>query len=125
MGCETMPTVILEHEVPEGAFPLRRHDVRLQQLDGEGLVFDPLSSDTHHLNPTALFILLACDGASAPVEIAERMAGKFDVSAEDAKWHVARTIADLTRRGLIVVPTAVPSASVELLMQAGVKVPNK
>jgi len=99
-----MQTVISEYDGSMTAYPSRRDDVRLRQLDGEGLVFDPLSADTHHLNATALFILLACDGSSAPVEIARRLADRFDVSSQEAQEHVSRTIGDLTRRGLIGFP---------------------
>lgn len=97
-----MTTATIEPVPTEMHRPRRRHDVRLRRIDGEALVFDPLSADTHHLNPTALFIWLECDGRTEPADIAVRLTEQYAVSPEEGIGHVDRALGDLARRGLIV-----------------------
>ena len=70
--------------------PLRRSDLTVHELDGEALVFDAASGDTHRLNGTALFIWRECDGRHDVRQVAERMAKTYDVSLDSAVEHVER-----------------------------------
>ena len=72
----------------------------MHELDGEALVFDPLSGDTHRLNETALLIWRHCDGRHDAASIATWLAGQYDVAFEDAVEHVERVMKDLEVLGL-------------------------
>ena len=55
------------------ARPVRRSDMTVQELDGEALVYDPVTADTHRLNETAYFIWRSCDGRSTSESVAEQL----------------------------------------------------
>ena len=82
--------------------PLRRTDIIVHELDGEGLLFDGTSGDTHQLNRTALFVWRECDGGRDAHQIAERLAEVYDVSLENAVRHVQRMFREFLDRRLIV-----------------------
>ena len=80
--------------------PLRRTDVTEHELDGELLIFDPVTSDTHRLNDTALFIWQSCDGTRDVGQVASALAAAYDVSADEAHGHVERLLNELSDKGL-------------------------
>ncbi|MBI4718595.1 MAG: HPr-rel-A system PqqD family peptide chaperone [Planctomycetes bacterium] len=80
-------------EPPEGApRPRRRDGVIGHELDGEALLYDPVTADTHRLNATAFFIWNACDGRHDRRAIARHIAEHYDVSAAVALEHVEETL---------------------------------
>lgn len=81
--------------------PARREDLTVQELDGEALIFDADSSDTHRLNTTASFIWRLCDGVHEVESIAAEMAGTYDVSREEAVQHVRRMLGEFREHGLL------------------------
>lgn len=81
--------------------PRRRDDVTVHELDGEALVFDASTGDTHRLNRTALFIWQRCDGKQDARQITEQLTGHYDVSPESALEHVERTFGEFLERGLV------------------------
>ena len=81
--------------------PLRRADVTVHELDGEALVFDASTGDTHRLNGTALFIWQQCDGRRDPRQVTEQLTERYDVSPESARQHVERTFGEFLERGLV------------------------
>lgn len=81
--------------------PFRRTDMRVHELDGEALVYDPVSADTHRLNQTALFIWRQCDGRKDIRRIAKRLTTDYDVSFAVALAHVQRVLKDFQDRSLI------------------------
>ncbi len=83
------------------ARPLRRSDVTVQELDGEALVYDPATADTHRLNETAYFIWRGCDGRSTTESVAERLSETYDVERGAATRHACRIIEELIERGLV------------------------
>jgi hypothetical protein len=74
------------------ARPHRRTDMTVHELDGEALIYDPATADTHRLNATALFIWRLCDGRRDARVIAERVVGAYDVDVEAALQHVEHTL---------------------------------
>jgi PqqD family protein of HPr-rel-A system len=82
-------------------YPLRRADVRMHELDGEALVFDPATADTHRLNQTALFIWRQCDGRRDADEIAGCLVEAYEVSHPAAVGYVERILEELRERNLV------------------------
>jgi len=83
------------------ARPVRRSDVTIQELDGEALVYDPVTADTHRLNETAYFIWQACDGRMTAAHVAERLLESYDVAPKEATSHTNRLLGELLQRGLL------------------------
>ncbi|MFQ5590148.1 MAG: PqqD family protein [Phycisphaerae bacterium] len=88
--------------------PARRTDVTVHELDGEALIYDPVTADTHRLNRTGLFIWQRCDGYHNVAEIARRLTEGYDVALVPAALHSARMIAELERTQLV---TTTPTVS--------------
>ena len=84
--------------------PQRRADVTVHELDGEALVYDETSGDTHRLNETALFIWRQCDGRRAAYCVAEQLAEIYEISVESALQHVQRMLSEFHERRLVVTP---------------------
>ena len=80
---------------------VKRSDIRAHELDGEGLLFDPVSADTHHLNETAYWIWKECDGRGDPASIAAGLADVYDLTLEAAVRYVQEAIKDLQERNLV------------------------
>ncbi len=91
------------HDQGEVRHPLRRTDVRMHELDGEALIFDPVSADTHRLNETALLIWRQCDGRHDVEHIASRLTETYDVSENEAMECVRRSLEEFDTCGLILV----------------------
>ena len=83
------------------ARPVRRSDVTVQELDGEALVYDPVTADTHRLNETAYFIWRSCDGRSTAESVAEQLTESYEVERTEATGHANRVIEELIERGLV------------------------
>lgn len=92
------------HATGEATRPLRRTDVHERELDGEALVYDPRTADTHLLNPTARMIWHACDGRSDETAITAKVVEAFLIDEGDARAHVAAALATLRERGLLESP---------------------
>lgn len=92
---------------------LRRPGLRIHELDGEALIFDPVSADTHHLNQTALLIWRQCDGRKDTLRIAQGLADVYGVSRDAAVGHVKRILLMLEERDLLVTAdeASAPSSS--------------
>ncbi|HNQ24674.1 MAG TPA: HPr-rel-A system PqqD family peptide chaperone [Phycisphaerae bacterium] len=90
-------------------FPRRRTDVRVQELDGEALVYDATTADTHLLNATAYAIWQVCDGRRDTGAIATHLSATYDVSAEDAGEHVRRILEEFDERCLLESPDQEPA----------------
>lgn len=80
----------------------RRWDgLRVHEIDGEALVYDQHSADTHHLNETAYFVWNHCDGERTLNEIARFVTKVYDVEIQEALIHVEQVVVELQRRGLL------------------------
>jgi hypothetical protein len=82
-------------------YPQRRSDVRVHELDGEALIFDPVSADTHRLNETALFVWRHCDGRHSAGQVAQKLTQAYDVSVEVAVECVMRVVDQFESSGLL------------------------
>ncbi len=81
--------------------PQRRADLDVQELDGEAVLFDRATGDTHKLNVTALHVWQRCDGRSTTREIAENLAECYQVDFESALDDVEQSLLGFAERQLI------------------------
>ena len=82
-------------------FPRRRANVLENELDGEGILFNPEGGATHRLNETALAVWHLCDGQTHTRQMAERLSDVFDVDAQTALEHVEQLVVVLAELGLL------------------------
>jgi hypothetical protein len=75
------------------AGPCRRPDLLIEEIDGEGLVYDLGAHRAHCLDPLALALLRRLDGKWGPRRLAE------DLGADEAA--VRRTLSALDASGLL------------------------
>lgn len=108
MQQDTSTAAVWENAFVDAVGPLRRGDIVAHELDGEGIMYDPRSADTHRLNASAWFIWNCCDGRHAPSDIAARLADSFDVNPAQALHHVHAAIDQFHKVLLITEPRVVP-----------------
>jgi PqqD family protein of HPr-rel-A system len=72
--------------------PPRRTDIVEEELDGEVLLFDPQSGDTHRLNQTAFAVWQKCNGLTTTEEIAAELTCGYEVEFETALDHVEELV---------------------------------
>jgi hypothetical protein len=81
--------------------PRRRSDVAVRDVDGDTVVLDRTAEKIHRLNSTAGFIWQRCDGRRTVGDIAEELAGAFEVVPEVAHEAVVTAIRQLDGLGLL------------------------
>jgi len=85
----------------EHAFPSRRKDVVCRELDGEVILFDPLTNVTHRLNQTASLVYLSCNGLTSADEIVASYQDTFQVPANISHRDVAQVFSSLEKLALL------------------------
>jgi hypothetical protein len=81
--------------------PKRRSDVRVRDVEGDTVVLDRAAERIHRLNATASFIWHRCDGRRTVRDIADELAGSFDVEPEAANEAVVAAVDQLDQLGLL------------------------
>lgn len=84
-----------------GDHPKRRSDVSIRAIDGELVVLDHGAKQIHQLNPTASFIWHRCDGQHTVLEIADQLAGSFDIERQTAWDAVIAALHRFDELGLL------------------------
>jgi hypothetical protein len=84
-----------------GDRPKRRSDVSIRAVEDDTVVLDRAAEQIHRLNSTASFIWHRCDGRRTVREIADELAGSFDVDPEAANEAVVVALRQLDQRGLL------------------------
>jgi Coenzyme PQQ synthesis protein D (PqqD) len=84
--------------------PKRRSDISVRPVGGELVVLDRTVNRIHQLNPTATFIWDQCDGQRTVQEIAEQLAGSFEVELDTAREAVTGLIHRLRDLALLELP---------------------
>jgi len=79
----------------------RRKDVTVHELDGEALLFHPLTANSHRLNATALLIWTACDGRNTAGDIAEQLLSIYEIDLPSALRAVESFLDELRRHDLL------------------------
>jgi hypothetical protein len=77
-------------------------------IEGEVVIISPQESVLHELNGTASFIWLQANGERGTLEIAELLAGEYDVAPEEALADTRELVVHLAEKRLLV-----PAASGE------------
>lgn len=67
-------------------------DFKLEELDGEMLLYSPASTRSIYLNPSASVIWQLCNGEATIGEITEALSERFPDAAADMQKDVAETI---------------------------------
>lgn len=91
--------------VPSDLARKRRDDVVIHEIDGEAILYDPRTGNSHRLNVTALDIFQCCDGAATAARVAESLSHRYDESIDVLREQVRVAIDALDARGLLE-PTA-------------------
>jgi len=81
--------------------PRARTDLAVVELEGEAVIYDPVSDELHQLNPTATIVFNCFDGMGTIMEIAEDIAGAMGVPAEEVEKGVRALYKDFRERSLI------------------------
>ena len=98
---------MMSNDCKSGApLPAHRKDLIVHELDGEAVVYDPLTANTHRLNSTALEIWRQCDGNHRAADIAARLTELFEVSLSESQKHVDRMIRELESLHMLVADEA-------------------
>lgn len=95
VACGLFPAVI------PGFGPRRREDLIAEVIDGDLLLFDPVTANTHHLNETAHAIWRMCDGTRTVADLADGLCGPFDVERDAALRCAGDLLQKLAAQGLL------------------------
>jgi len=82
-------------------YPKRRADLETRTADDEVILLDVAGNRVHRLNRSASFIWDCCDGVNSPSEIAARLAGTYELSADAVMNDVDSVLAEFERLGLL------------------------
>lgn len=83
------------------SIPRRRTDYRLEQIDGELLLFHPNQTKILYFNQTASLIWQLCDGLRTSQEIAALLSAAFPEAAGNMAVEVEATLQQFCRQGVI------------------------
>ncbi len=81
--------------------PPRRIDLSVEILDGEAILYDPVTAQTHRLSQGALNVWQQCDGNRTTKALAHRQTEIFDIDFETALDHVEQLVALFAEAGLL------------------------
>ena len=81
--------------------PPRRIDLSVEILDGEALLYDPVTGQTHRLGQGPLKVWQQCDGNRTTKALAQRQTEIFDIDFETALDHVEQLVALFAETGLL------------------------
>lgn len=81
--------------------PKARTQLAVVEVDGEAVIYDELSEELHHLNPTATIIFSLCDGSATIKELAGDVAEAFAVPLEEIEPQIRSLVLDFRKAGLL------------------------
>ena len=81
--------------------PLRRADIFERSLTDEAVLYDPVDSVMHTLNPVATVIWKLCDGNHTPEDIAREICERYDAGSDKVVKDVQDTIEQLQTKKLL------------------------
>lgn len=81
--------------------PRRKAAYRLEELDGELLIYHPTATNVVYCNQTASLIWQLCDGTRTPAEISALLSAAYPDAADSMPTDVAATLRTLTQQQVI------------------------
>jgi hypothetical protein len=81
--------------------PRRKSDYRLEEIDGELLIYHPTESNVVYCNQTASLIWHLCDGTHTTAEINNLLSDAYPEAATSIPVDVAATLQTLTQQQVI------------------------
>ncbi len=81
--------------------PKARTNLAVVEVDGEAVIYDELSEELHHLNPTATIIFSLCDGSATIKELSGEVANAFAVPPQEVEPQIRSLVRDLGKAGLL------------------------
>lgn len=75
--------------------PVRREDCRLEAIEGELLLFDPVQATVLYCNQTASAVWHLCDGSRTVAEIARLLGDAFPEARRQVAADVREAVAQL------------------------------
>lgn len=92
--------------------PVVRSDVATAVLDAEVVIFDPLTSLVHQLNPVGSVVWQLLDGSATVSELVADLADGFEAPVEQVRRDVHDLLEMLAEQGLLADggPRSIPSS---------------
>jgi len=87
--------------MPNHRIPRHVGDYKLQLLDGEAVIFHPVSKKVVHASPSAALIWELCDGVRSVAEIIGLIAGRFPEAREEIEQDVPESLQIFVENGLV------------------------
>jgi PqqD family protein of HPr-rel-A system len=84
--------------------PRVRVDLTIVVLDGEAVVYDDVSGELHHLNPSATVVFGLLDGTATIRELAGDVADAFGLAPEEIERQIRTLVRQFRKLGLLDVP---------------------
>ncbi|MDH3693115.1 MAG: pyrroloquinoline quinone biosynthesis peptide chaperone PqqD [Gammaproteobacteria bacterium] len=81
--------------------PVAATDYRLEDFDGELLLYHPASTRTIHLNDSASIIWHLCDGKSSIQDIVDTIAEAYPESTDNIEKDVIQALNRLVEQGVL------------------------
>ena len=81
--------------------PRVRTDLTIVELDGEAVIYDEVTGDLHHLNPTAALVLSLCDGSATAREFAADIADAYEMPSDQVIAEVHALLREFRKAKLI------------------------
>jgi hypothetical protein len=81
--------------------PRRKSDYRLEEIDGELLIYHPTESNVVYCNRTASLIWHLCDGTHTQAEIGALLSEAYPEAATSIPADVDMTLQTLTQQQVI------------------------
>jgi len=104
LGAETSSSFQAEAHLRPGGkacLPSQREDIFRRELDGELILFDPITNVTHRLNQTAAFIYFFCDGRTGVDQLLHEYRETFLIESEISERDVKHVLMSLEKLALV------------------------
>jgi hypothetical protein len=97
------PTIMLQKEKPvnTNSRPMHEPNYRLEEVDGDVMLFHPARTEIHHLNATAALVWQLCDGQRSIGEIILILQESYPEAKDEIPGDVAEVVKDLIQKGCL------------------------
>jgi len=85
----------------KGKIPVAATDYRLEDFDGELLLYHPASTRTMHLNDSASIVWYLCDGRRSIQDIVDTIVEAYPESTDNIEKDVNQALNRLVEQGVL------------------------